>query len=112
MQSELNLYDDGRIVCDADGVTIRWYYPWGARRIPYRTVRALKQWPLRRVRGRWRLWGSGDLVHWYNLDGSRPGKDTAIELDVGGRIRPTITPDDPATVARIIADHMAGAAPG
>ena len=58
-----------------------------------------------RWRGRWRLWGSGDFVHWYSLDDRRPKKTTAIELDTGGRIRPTITPDDVEAVARIVADH-------
>jgi hypothetical protein len=28
-----------------------------------------------------------------------------LVLDVGGRIRPTITPDDPAAVESIISDH-------
>ena len=26
-------YDDGRITCDAEGLVIRRYYPWGAKRI-------------------------------------------------------------------------------
>jgi hypothetical protein len=46
-------------------------------------------------------------VHWYNLDGGRPKKETAIEIDVGGRVLPTITPDDPAAVVRIITEHLA-----
>jgi hypothetical protein len=99
-------YDDGRIACDDDGITIRWYYLWGAKRIPFHAIRSVKTFPLTPIRGKWRIWGSGDLVHWYNLDASRPGKETGIEIDAGGSIRPCITPDDVETVTRIIAEHV------
>jgi hypothetical protein len=104
-QSVVVLYDDGRIACDDTGVIIGWYYPWGRKKISYSAIRSVNRRPLRRVRGRWRLWGSGDLVHWYNLDGNRPDKTAELELDLGGRIRPVITPDDPDAVAAIIAEH-------
>ena len=100
-------YDDGRIACDADGITIRWYYPWGAKRIPYGSIKAVDQLPLTgasRLR-KWRLWGSGDFVHWWNLDPGRIHKEMALVLDVGGRLRPTITPDDPDEVERILREH-------
>ena len=107
VEKKAPIYDDGRIVCDDDGLTIRWYYLWGQKRIPWVAIRSARQFPLGRVRGKWRLWGSGDFVHWYNLDRSRPGKKAGFELDTGRRIRPTITPDDPETVARIVAEHVA-----
>jgi len=107
MKNESPLYDDGRIVCDDERVTIRWYYLWGEKRIPFSSIRSIKTFPLRTVRGKWRIWGSGDLVHWYNLDGNRPNKETGIEFDTGGRIHPCITPDDVETVARIIEEHIA-----
>jgi hypothetical protein len=100
------LYDDSRIACDDDGVVIRWYYLWGHKRIPYRMIRSATTYPLGAVRGKWRLWGSGDFTHWYNLDGNRPRKATGIQIDVGGRVRPCITPDDPQAVARIITEHI------
>ena len=99
------LYDDGRIICDAEGLTIRWYYLWGAKKIPFRSIRAAETFPLSSVRGKWRIWGSGDFVHWYNLDGGRPKKQTGIEIDTGGRVHPCITPDDAEAVSRIIAEH-------
>ena len=100
------LYDDGRIACDHEGITIRWYYPWGHKHIPYRAIRSVRTYPLGGVRGKWRIWGSGDLVHYYNLDGNRPKKQTGVEIDTGGRVRPCITPDDPEAVAGIIAQHL------
>jgi hypothetical protein len=102
------IYDDGRIACDDEGLVIRRYYPWGAKRIAYTSVKGVQSLPLTgasRVR-RWRIWGSGDFVHWWNLDTSRRHKEIALVLDVGGRVRPTITPDDPQAVQRIIEDHL------
>ncbi|HEX3618593.1 MAG TPA: hypothetical protein VHU61_18750 [Solirubrobacteraceae bacterium] len=97
-------YDDGSIRCDEQVLSIRRYYPWGTKRIPYASIRSVETLPLtglRKVR-RWRLWGSGDFVHWWNLDPHRPGKRTALVLDTGHRIRPTITPDDPPAVVKIL----------
>jgi hypothetical protein len=103
MRSNEPLYDDGRIKCDSEGITIGWYYLWGAKTIPYRTIHSAQIYPLR---SKWRLWGSGDFRHWYNLDGNRPHKQTGIEIDTGGRIKACITPDDAETVSRIITEHM------
>lgn len=102
------LYDDGHIACGDDAVLIRWYYPWGTKRIPYSAVRGVKVMPLtgaNRMR-KWRIWGSGDFSHWWNLDAQRPSKDTALVIDVGHRIYPTITPDNPSAVELIISGHM------
>jgi hypothetical protein len=45
-------------------------------------------------------------VHWWNLDRRRPKKELALVLDTGHRIHPTITPDDPQTVERILVEHL------
>ena len=103
------MYDDGRISCDDQGLLIRWYYPWGAKRIPYTSITEVQELPLsgaNRIR-RWRLWGSGDFIHWWNLDPGRPDKTMALVLHVGHRILPTITPDDPAAVEQIIKERQA-----
>jgi hypothetical protein len=102
------LYDDGRIVCDNRGLLIGSYYPWGAKRIPYASIRGVKELPLTgssRMR-KWRLWGSGDFVHWWNLDPDRPSKELALVIDLGRRVKPTITPDDPHAVPRILSELM------
>jgi hypothetical protein len=106
MENQSVLYDDGRIACDDVVLTIRRYYPWGAKEIPYSSIRSVKRRPLTAVRGRWRIWGSGDLKRWWNLDPRRRHKSVALEIDVGGRIVPTITPDDPEAVERILAEHQ------
>lgn len=106
MTSNATVYDDGRITCDDDGITIRWYYLWGAKHIPYKAIRSATTYQLTPLRGKRRLWGSSDFKHWYNLDGSRPGKETGIELDLGRSFLPCITPDDVEAVSKIIALHV------
>ncbi len=102
------LYDDGRIACDSTSIRIGWYYPWGgSKSILYSRIKAVVPRPLTGVvNGRWRIWGSGDFVHWWNLDTRRPNKTMALELDLGRRVRPTITPDDAEAVERILQDHI------
>ncbi|MBO0728481.1 MAG: hypothetical protein J2P57_04430 [Acidimicrobiaceae bacterium] len=108
MTSTEATYDDGGVALDRSGVTIRRYYPWGPKAVPYASIKSVSELPLsgiNKVR-RFRLWGSGDFVHWWNLDSRRPTKDVALVLDVGRHVRPTITPDDPATVKRLIEEHL------
>ncbi len=97
------LYDDGEILCDSEGILIRRYYPWGSKRVSYSTVKGTRRLPIR-IRT-WRLWGSGDLRHWWNFDPNRPEKDVALELDTGHWIHPTITPDDIDAVEALINEH-------
>ncbi len=102
MNSSKPTYDDGAIRCDEQGLRIRCYYPWGAKQIPYDSIRGVTAVPLTGLRGRWRIWGSGDLRHWWNLDPRRPRKRTALVLDVGHWVKPTITPEDPEAVVRCL----------
>jgi hypothetical protein len=55
--------------------------------------------------GKLRIHGSGDLLHWFNYDPTRPSKSRAIVLHVHGRIRPVVTPDDPDRVADELRAH-------
>jgi hypothetical protein len=99
-------YDDGKVACTDQELVIRNYYFFlgGAKHVPYSAIREA-----RRVRlgtmGRWRIHGSGDLVHWFNFDPRRPRKDSAIVIHLDGVIRPVITPDDPDRVAAVLAEH-------
>jgi hypothetical protein len=102
------VYDDGNVACDDDTLIIRKYYPWGAKRVTYASIRVVNRHILSPVRGKWRIWGSGDFVHWWNLDPQRPTKEVALEIDTGGVVRPMITPDDPDAVERILAAHATG----
>lgn len=104
-----SLYDDGGVACDEQGLTIRRYYLWGAKRIPYTSIEAVTELPLTDINTvrRWRIWGSGDFLHWWNLDTKRPEKRLALVIDIGRHIRPTITPNDPETVEGILKERTA-----
>ncbi|MFG2793378.1 hypothetical protein [Streptomyces sp. NPDC048419] len=103
-QASTTTYEDGGIRCDDQGLVVRRYYPWGAKRIGYTSIKSIEKLDLtgmNKVR-RWRIWGTGDFLHWWNLDPQRPRKNCALVIDVGRRVRPTITPDDPDAVLRVL----------
>jgi hypothetical protein len=99
-------YEDRWITCTADAIEIRGYYfPWGAKRIPYDAVRSLRRVAIGALNGKLRIWGTANPRYWANLDPARPAKHLALILDVGTSVQPFITPDDPDAVERIIRDR-------
>ena len=98
------LYDDGRVCLDGEALTLRrYYFPFAAsKRIPYADIRGIDVRRLTWLTGKGRLWGSAHPRYWLPLDRTRLRKDTALVLDVGGRVRPTFTPDDPAQVTDLL----------
>ncbi len=105
--ASMESYRDDRIECTDTAIRVSWYYfPFGTKTIPYSSIRSLERFPLSTTRGKWRIWGSGDLKHWLNLDGKRPEKSTGFILDVGKHVIPTVTPDDPDTFEQVVRDHL------
>jgi hypothetical protein len=102
-------YEDRWITCTDDAIQVRGYYfPWGTKRIPFRSIRSVERAELTRLRGKWRIWGTTSPRYWFNLDPARPKKAAGLILDVGGTVRPVITPDDPDAVEGLIREHTAG----
>ena len=101
----VDLYSDRWITCTDDAIVIRWYYLWGAKRIPYTAIRSAQRVDLTSFRGRGRIWGTANLRYWASLDPGRPGKDAAIILDVGRAVQPFITPDNVQAVEEIIIER-------
>lgn len=73
----------------------RYYFPTGTKRIRLAEITGVEEYPMTKATGRWRTWGSGDLVHWLNLDPGRRHKQQAFVVDLRRRAKPVITPDDP-----------------
>jgi hypothetical protein len=97
------MYDDGRVACTQDAVVLRHYYfPAGSKRIPYQAIRDVRRMPLSYL-GLWKIHGSSDFVHWFMYDPRRPRKQTAFVLDLGGWMKPVVTPDDPDAMAAALA---------
>lgn len=109
MDSMHPLYEDSAVICDETGVTIkRYYFPWGAKYVPYNKIDAVSELPfsgINRLR-RWRIWGSGDLLHWWSLDVNRSKKQSAIVLKLRGHWRPSFTPDTTHAVLEIISARI------
>ncbi|PWI44806.1 hypothetical protein [Streptomyces sp. ICBB 8177] len=100
-----DLYRDAWITCTDDGIVIRWYYPWGSRKIPYAAIRSARRVRLTPLHGRGRVWGTANPRYWASLDPGRPGKDAALILDVGKPVHPFLTPQDVSAVERIIRER-------
>ena len=100
-------YDDGLIACTDDGLVIRRYGTFlRPKRIPYAEIRSVRQVELGGFSyGKWRIWGSTDLRHWFNFDRHRPSKKVGLVLDVGKHTFPVITPDDPQLVVAVLRRH-------
>jgi hypothetical protein len=100
-------YDDGRIACTGDALVIRkYYFPFGDKRVPYGKIKRVQAVPMEGFSGGYRLWGSGDFVHWYNWDPDRPKKSVKLIIEIRGRYaKPVITPNTPADVTAEFAAH-------
>lgn len=96
LMDERDGYRDGLVAVDGGVLTIgRYYFPLGPpKRIPLERIREVSEHPMGRWTGQWRLWGSGDLRHWWNLDFHRTRKTRMFTIDTGALIRPVATPDD------------------
>jgi hypothetical protein len=104
-------YRDRWIECTADAIEVRGYYfPWGAKRIPYRSIRSFRRVDLSAFKGKARIWGTANPRYWASLDPQRRNKKAGLILDLGRRVRPFITPDDPDAVETVIQEHT-GLAP-
>ena len=86
----------GPLILIQDGtLTIRrYYFPTGAKRIPLTAITGVEQYAMTRWTGKWRIWGT-TLVRWFNCDAGRPHKQQAFVIDLGRRVKPVLTPDDP-----------------
>ena len=106
-------YRDPWISCDDEAIRIRGYYfPWGTKTIPYRSIRSVRRIRSGPLTGQFRIWGTSSPTLWASLDPRRMSKSEGLILDLGRRVRPFITPDDAAAVVAVLACHaVPGSAP-
>jgi len=98
------LYADGVLSLDDRGVTIRrYYFPLAAaKHISYHGVRRVEVRPMNWLTGKGRLWGTGDPRYWLPLDMRRPAKQILLCFDLGRRVKPCVSPDDPDRVIELL----------
>jgi hypothetical protein len=100
-------YADRWITCDDTGIRIRGYYfPWGTKHIAYPRIVGLRRAEMGPLTGRGRIWGTANPRYWAGLDPKRMSKSIALVLDLGGRVKPVLTPDDPDAAEAVIRQHV------
>jgi hypothetical protein len=102
-----NSYDDGTIVCGADRLEIHsYYFPFGTKSVPYTQIQGLQRIKIKGLwTGKWRLWGTGNPRYWANLDPRRPRKNVGFVIDVGRKVNPIVTPDEPDAFESTLRDR-------
>ncbi|HUZ42493.1 MAG TPA: hypothetical protein VMU68_14005 [Acidimicrobiales bacterium] len=105
-------YREKGIVCRSNVLEIRHYYSWGSKTVPYHSIVGVQRVTLSTMKGRGRIWGTANMGYWTNLDTRRPTKKEGLILDLGKRVKPFITPDDPERVEAIIRERSGLGPPG
>ena len=98
-------YDDDVLTLDATGITVKNYYlPGRPRHVRYDDIIDAELIPLGFGTGRHQLVGIGPLrpLLFFHWDRKRSGKSHGLSLNLGGRLRVAITPDEPDEVLSII----------
>jgi hypothetical protein len=82
---------------DEHGITLRHYYfPMAAaKHIPYDRVHGAEVRAMGWLTGKARIWGTARLSFWLPLDLRRMRKSRLVVLDLGRRVQPAFSPDDP-----------------
>ena len=100
-------YSDRWIVCSEGGISIRGYYfPWGAKHVPYGSIKGLERVQMGAFRGQARIWGTANPHYWASYDPKRPLKDVAFIFDLGKFVKPFVTPEDPDRFEAVVRGHM------
>lgn len=99
-------YDDGLIAGNAEEIEIRrYYFPVGSKHVTYGRIRGLKRVEMSPLRGKWRIWGTGNLSLWANLDAKRPQKQVAFIIDNGKSVKPFVTPANPNEFETVVRER-------
>ena len=87
-------------------VRIRGYYfPWGTKTIPYSSIRSLERFPCP-PSGQLADLGVRRLQALGQPRPRRPKKSAGFFVDVGRRIVPFLTPDDPDAFEQVVRQHL------
>jgi hypothetical protein len=99
-------YNDGKIECTPTTLRIHGYYfPYGTKDVPYTSVKGLRRFEMSTLRGKGRIWGTGNFKYWANLDVRRPQKSVGFIVDVGKKVQPFITPDNPDAFESVLRER-------
>ncbi|KAA1250473.1 hypothetical protein F0Q45_09400 [Mycobacterium simiae] len=96
-------YDGGGLTLDDAGITI----PFAtSKKVAYRDIKGIKTEQMGWASGKGRFGGASDPRYWFPLDIHRGSKTTLLILDVGRRVRPCMTPEDPDRVVELLKSRV------
>lgn len=72
-----SLYADNLVrLTERELIFRRYYFPFGAKRLPLASIADIQSLKGTLRNGSWRIWGTGDFRTWFPLDLKRPSRDT------------------------------------
>jgi hypothetical protein len=106
METNPVLYRDENLEISESGITIfHYYFPFGKpKKIAWSEIKEFKRQPLTVFVGKYRAWGMGFQLYWFNM-GDRLDKKEFISIDTGKLIKSAVTPNDVNRVFELIQQH-------
>lgn len=107
-QTEYNpsagIYKDRLIEITGDIITFyNYYFPAGAKTVPFSQVKSIEEKPPTLINGKWRLHGTGDFRTWFPADYNRPARDTIYIMKLRGKwVRIGFTAEDSKAVSELL----------
>ena len=101
------LYEDRYLVLSESALTVKhFYFPVGAKRVPYEDITRVYEDELNFWTGKWRFGGPRKLPQWFHVDMHRPGKSQCIVVETTGMLDPVLTPENHDKVLAILRQHV------
>jgi len=102
------IYQDKLIeITDQEVVFHRYYFPFGGdKHVPFSHIESIQVRQPSFFGGSWRIWGSGDFLTWFPLDGGRPSRDKIFLASLRNSYRRIgFTVEDSQKVASILRER-------
>ncbi len=99
-----DLYEDRLVKISNDSIILKnYYFPLiGSKRVPFNRIESVAADNPSLLKGKFRIWGTGNFVTWWPLDFARPSRDKVFIMNrLGKTIRIGFTVHNSDTVLRI-----------
>ncbi len=102
---ENNVYEDRLVKISNDSILIKnYYFPLiGSKRVPFNKIESVTAEKPSLMKGKFRIWGTGNFVTWWPMDFARPTRDKVFIINrLGKTIQIGFTVNNSETVLRIL----------
>ena len=103
------LYSDKLIVIKKDSILFRYYYfpTLSGKLVHFRDIEKIVIKKPTFITGKYRIWGTGDFIHWFPFDGKRSIRDVIFILyKKNKKIRIGFTVEDSKKVLYILKERI------